>query len=526
MKKRKLLSAFLAAVLAVSSTVLPASAEAGQRYCTGDLNGDARLTVSDAILLARIAAEDNTVSISAEGLAVADVNFDGQTDTDDVTEILRYIAGLRPEFEERIWYHGDEDEKTDTEHTYTAFNLLEGVEADTMLAGKEAEGFRAAQMDFSANLLRETANVFGTQDNMLVSPYSVALALGMTANGAKEQTLEEMEKVLGGSLTINELNESYLHMLQNVKNYQDSEKKTEISIANSIWYKQDRMAISVPEQFLKNTADYFRAAVYGYEEVTMPVIQDVNYWVDKNTHGMINSVLQEDPNLYKNMLMLLMNTVAFEADWGSPYRSDQVNGTNFTLANGEDFMTELMYDKGHSYMETERACAFRKFYAGGNYSFVGILPNKDISLADYVASLSGEELTKLLDSETHEYDVLTAIPRFTYDFEAKLNDPLKNMGMPTAFDDTAANFTGLNTSNMLGNTSISSVIHKTHIQVDELGTKAGAVTAVIMAPNSAGPIETKQVYLSRPFVYMIYDENEKLPVFIGTVMQPDAAREK
>ena len=175
MKKRKLLSAFLAAVLAVSSTVLPASAEAGQRYCTGDLNGDARLTVSDAILLARIAAEDNTVSISAEGLAVADVNFDGQTDTDDVTEILRYIAGLRPEFEERIWYHGDEDEKTDTEHTYTAFNLLEGVEADTMLAGKEAEGFRAAQMDFSANLLRETANVFGTQDNMLVSPYSVAL---------------------------------------------------------------------------------------------------------------------------------------------------------------------------------------------------------------------------------------------------------------------------------------------------------------------------------------------------------------
>ena len=525
MKKSKLLSALLAAVLAVSSTVLPASAETGKPYCTGDLNGDGRITVSDAILLARINAEDVTVQISAEGLAVADVNFDGEYTLDDVNEILRYIAGLRPEFEEREWHYED-DEQTDS-HQYTAFNLLEGVKTDTMRVGKEAEGFRSAQMDFSANLLRETVKKFGANgDNILVSPYSVALALGMTANGAKNQTLEEMEKVLGGSLKINELNESYLHMLQNVKNYKDDQRKTEISIANSIWYKQDKSAISVPEQFLKNTADYFRAAFYGYEEVTLPVIQDVNYWVNNKTNGMIDGVLVEDPDLYRDMLMLLMNTVAFEADWSSPYTADDVHGSEFTLANGEKFMADMMNDKLAWYMETEKATAFKKFYAGGDYSFVGILPNEDISAADYVAALSGEELTNLLDSATTDYDVYTSIPRFTYDFEAELNQPLSEMGMPTAFDDMKAEFQGLNTSDVLGNTYISSVIHKTHIQVDELGTKAGAVTAVIMAPNSAGPSNVKTVRLDRPFVYMIYDENEKLPIFIGTVMQPDAARPK
>ena len=98
--------------------------------------------------------------------------------------------------------------------------------------------------------------------------------------------------------------------------------------------------------------------------------------------------------------------------------------------------------------------------------------------------------------------------------------------MPTAFDKSAADFTGLNTSNVNGNTYISDVLHKTHITVDESGTKAGAVTAVIMAENAiAMPKEVKNVRLDRPFLYMLYDEEAKLPIFIGTVMKPSAAAE-
>ena len=155
-----------------------------------------------------------------------------------------------------------------------------------------------------------------------------------------------------------------------------------------------------------------------------------------------------------------------------------------------------------------------------------MLPDEDISVGTYTAQLDEKELTAFLDSETTDYDVQIAMPKYTYDFSANLNSPLKEMGMPTAFDNSAADFTGLNTSNVNRNTYISDVLHKTHITVDESGTKAGAVTAVIMAENAiAMPKEVKNVRLDRPFLYMLYDEEAKLPIFIGTVMKPSAAAE-
>ena len=88
--------------------------------------------------------------------------------------------------------------------------------------------------------------------------------------------------------------------------------------------------------------------------------------------------------------------------------------------------------------------------------------------------------------------------------------------MPTAFDDKLSNFTGLYTADGY----ISGVKHKTFIQVDEKGTKAGAVTAVEMAQKSSVEQNPKYVYLNRPFIFMILDNQHNIPVFIGYVMNP------
>ena len=97
--------------------------------------------------------------------------------------------------------------------------------------------------------------------------------------------------------------------------------------------------------------------------------------------------------------------------------------------------------------------------------------------------------------------------------------PLKlAMGMSNAFNVTFANFSGIGDSTE-GGIYISKVIHKTYIQVGEKGTKAGAVTAIEMNDGSAGPPdEVKQVYLDRPFVYMLIDCETNIPFFIGTMM--------
>ena len=110
---------------------------------------------------------------------------------------------------------------------------------------------------------------------------------------------------------------------------------------------------------------------------------------------------------------------------------------------------------------------------------------------------------------------MATLPKFSYEYELTMNDVLKELGMPTAFNETKADFSKLGESSR-GNIFIGEVLHKTFISVDELGTKAGAVTKVEMKDESA-PMSEWVVNLNRPFVYMIIDNESKLPVFIGLV---------
>ncbi|MBP0986849.1 MAG: serpin family protein, partial [Oscillospiraceae bacterium] len=407
------------------------------------------------------------------------------------------------------------------------------VTAATELETEPAEGFRAAQLNFTANLLKESAKAKGTEKSILVSPYSVAMALGMTANGAKEQTRTEMETVLGGSLKMDELNNSYLNILQNspksgteevVSDGYNEYRSATLDIANSIWYNEDPNLIQVPEEFLQKSVDYYGAEAFAANGFELPVIKDINYWVRNNTHGMIDKILPENENISIDpIVMILVNALAFEGDWSVPFRNDQVSAADFTLENGEKFKTDMMYDDDHIYFEDDSAVGFKKYYEGGKYSFIGVLPNEELTISQYVGNLTGEKLQKFLDSESRDYEVDYAFPKFKYDFDLSLKNPLIEMGMPSAFDGDKADFSGLN-ERPDQQTYISDVLHKTHIEVDQKGTRAAAVTAVIMAECTAvGPEFHKTVRLDRPFVYMIYDEERKLPVFIGTVMQPSEA---
>lgn len=152
-----------------------------------------------------------------------------------------------------------------------------------------------------------------------------------------------------------------------------------------------------------------------------------------------------------------------------------------------------------------------------NFAFVGILPNEDISVSDYIDSLDGEELEQLLAGR-QQTSVKTAIPKFETKYSAELSKVLSQMGMSNSFDEEDADFTKLGTSTE-GNIYINRVLHKTFISVGEKGTKAGAATVVEMADKcSLEVIEPKTVCLDRPFVYMLIDCDTNIPFFIGTMM--------
>jgi serpin B len=174
-----------------------------------------------------------------------------------------------------------------------------------------------------------------------------------------------------------------------------------------------------------------------------------------------------------------------------------------------------MYSDEYKYLDDGKATGFIKPYAGNKYSFAALLPNENIQIDEYIQSLTGTGFLNMIKN-AENIIVQTYLPKFKYEYEIKMNDALKTLGMPDAFHDGKADFKKMATSSD-GNIYIGEVLHKTFISVDELGTKAGAVTKVEIQAECVIEYE-KTVRLDRPFVYAIIDNATNLPVFIGTVV--------
>ncbi|MBO6062078.1 MAG: serpin family protein [Clostridia bacterium] len=356
--------------------------------------------------------------------------------------------------------------------------------------------------DFAVRLFKACLDEKG---NTLVSPLSVLAALSMTANGAKGETLAQMEEVLG--MPLEELNEFYFNYSGQLENTD----KCSMELANSIWFADDGR-FEVNGGFLQKNADFFGADIYKapFVEATR---KDINDWVNEHTEGMIPEILGPDTDM-SSAVMYLINALAFDAEWERIYETNDVNEGEFTAENGQKSKAEFMYNMERDWLKTDNAEGFIKYYKGGRYAFAALLPNEGVSVNELVASLDGGKLMSILRNRRDE-GVMTAIPKFETSFDTELSEVLIGMGMPDAFDAKLADFTGLGTS-AFGNIYINRVLHKTFISVDEKGTKAGAATAVEMMLEGA-PWSEHRVFLDRPFVYMLIDTKTNLPFFIGTM---------
>ncbi len=359
-----------------------------------------------------------------------------------------------------------------------------------------------AATDFALRLFLSAAE---DGKNTLISPLSVLTALSMTANGADGETRAQMEAVLG--MPVNELNgwiAAYRQSLPEAKGYK-------LSMANSIWYRDDGL-FTPKEAFLRDTVDYYGAGVYK-APFDSGTCRDINRWVKENTDGMIDNVLDGIP---ADAVMYLINALAFDAEWQDVYKETAVREGVFTREDGTVEKAELMYSGERRYMENDAFTGFLKYYKDQKYAFAALLPKEGLSLSAALSTLSGEEVTALLSGAKFA-TVRAAIPKFRTEYSREMSGVLSHMGMTDAFSPRLADFSLLGTSSG-DRLFLSRVLHKTFIQVDEKGTKAGAVTVVEVMPTSAAPAEEpKVVFLDRPFLYMLIDTETSLPFFIGTV---------
>ena len=370
-----------------------------------------------------------------------------------------------------------------------------------------SDPFAASQMDFSLELLQRSVSAAKEGESTLISPLSVSMALAMTACGASGETRAQMEAMLARGITFDELLEGLGAIRQ--KTYEN--KWATVRVANSLWTRKD--AITLKEAYLAQNADYFGSVVYD-RPFNNKTLKEINDWVSDRTDGMIPQTLEEiDPAT----VMYLINTLYFEAEWSEQY--SRVGDGTFKTADGQVRNVKTLTSTESVYYDDGLAKGFSKYYAGG-YSFVAMLPNEGISIEEYVAGLTSENLLGMLQKQGESgYDAKATIPKLdmAYSDEGRMLDILIAMGMVDACDAAKADFSAMGTTQD-GVLYLDSVVHKTALELDENGTRAAAVTVGGMNNGGGMPLETVTLVFDRPFVFMIVDYTTKIPLFMGVVM--------
>ena len=465
---------------------------------TSTLKGDADLSgsvdLADLTTVAKYNLSNEAYPLANDtAYANADMNGDGKVDGLDISALIE--AQLGKEYVEPV-------------QSDKAVELTANLKPYSIEASKPSTKFENSQIDFAISLLK---NSLEEKDNTLVSGYSAAQALAMTANGADGNTLDEMMKVIGGGMNTYDLNTG----MAAFKNSQPNNEYCKLLTANSIWYTNDTSRFIADKNFLLKNKSYYDAEIYA-APMDDNTVSDLNNWVSEHTDKMIPEIIKE---FVPDTVMALVNAVTFDAKWISPYTDVRNKTGYFTSADGKKQDAEVLCEKdGMRYLEDKEATGFVKFYGGGDYAFAAILPNEGISADDYVKGLTTKKFVDLMNShEAHpSAEVETQMPKFSVDYGKSLIDVLKAMGIKDAFDGNTADFSKMGKSQ--NGLCIGEVIQKTHIEVDDEGTKAAAATIVEMLECCAPMYkEEKKVILNRPFVYAIVDTETNIPVFMGTL---------
>ena len=368
----------------------------------------------------------------------------------------------------------------------------------------ETPTYAAATAELSLRLLRLTAD----DPTRMVSALSLSEALTLLAEGASGQTLEELEGTIG--MSIEDLRDALPAYLESLP----STEKAAFRSANSVWAEENGFVLD--ESYAQRIRDRYAAEIVPISFAAPGAAARINGWVSDATDGMIPKLVDDDS--VRSLTLLLVNALCFDAKWERPFDATTVPG-DFYCADDTAKKVDYMISKSdRQLIDSDGTLGFVKPYVGGSYSFVALLPPEGTSLDDYLAEMSGEDFVALVKSAEACDQLRIRMPRFKLDYSIKLNETLQALGVNRIFSPADAELNGLGKAG--GNLYVDTVLQKTHIDVDTEGTRAAAVTAIMVKATSARPpMEYREVNLDRPFVYAIIDNATATPLFIGTIAE-------
>jgi serpin B len=360
----------------------------------------------------------------------------------------------------------------------------------------------------------------GNSGNVVCSPYSVAVALGMTVQGARGATAREMLGVLHGADAgdlargLNGIEAELARRPGEVPDPGGDPQRLELTSATSLWGQE---GTSWHQEFLDVLAREFGAGLrtVDYRQAPEAAREAINAWVSEQTRTRIPELIP--PNVIRPITRLtLVDAIWFKGPWQSPFKEAATRRAPFRRLDGSTVAADLMSGtvRGAGYVRGDGWQAVDLPYGKGELAMAVVVP--DAGRFAEVERSPGTWLPPVLQ-ELGPAPVSVTLPRWTSRTSIELTEALSRLGMPTAFTDRA-DFSGMTGDEPL---KIAAVVHEGFVSVDEAGTEAAAATAVVVELTSA-VLPRYSVVADRPFVYVVHDRPTGTPLFIGRVLDPTA----
>lgn len=376
------------------------------------------------------------------------------------------------------------------------------VKADADISNEEK-----LLIDFSTGLFARNME----EENPFLSPMSAYFALSMVGCGAQGETKSQFDKLMGKQHAVASA------ILMDELTGKDT-KDFQLSIANSIWADK---SMKVDKNYSKLMQDVYSSEIRSAELNTTKTMEDINQWCKKNTRDMIPELLKRP--LSDDCKMAILNAVYMKAGWEEKFDKEDTNPMEFYREDGQVVMADMMtaYNSDRKYFYTQYANGVLLEYKDCDLAMMAVKPNKGKTVRECFEEFRKEDFKEIVDKacskKMHLY-----FPKFELEFEANLTEMTKEMGLDLAFDSELAELGGIGRTDREESLYISDIFQKTKIIVDEEGTEAAAVTAILMdamptSVESHGPMVMK---FDRPFLYMIVHEPTGTPLFIGIMDDP------
>lgn len=362
---------------------------------------------------------------------------------------------------------------------------------------------------FGFQMFHELQQDLEPQENIMISPISMANALAMALNGAHGSTYEQMVDALNlNGLNLEEINQTYQALMADLVNL---DEEVVLSIANSIWYAD---FMPVKPDFIQNNGQYYQAEVSPLNFDDPASVDIINQWVSDNTKGKIESIVEA---LSPYDRMLLINATYFKGKW--KYQFDEADSYESNFYPDPQTTVPATFMSMNADVErlsNEWVDGLKLPYGKEGYSMYLLMPQYEKTMEELLSSLNQENWNTWMTEYQVINDVAIHIPRFSFEYESDLNQALRALGMEDAFIEQLADFSGITDYEQL---FITNVKHKSFIEVNEQGTEAAAVTSITFGTTSVNPIT--QFIANKPFLFAIVEEQTGAIIFMGQLNNPE-----